>query len=176
MRQSCRAHLLRPCREMIEVGGGRAAQFPRAVGTILQSALALRQRRDQHQTDEYGLAVACGQLESHMDHLLAKPRRTPLDQRLANHLRRERDPLFTFLYCPGLEATNWRAEQAIRPMVVTRKVWGGNRTQAGARTQSIRLSVLQTCRQQNLPVGPLLTHLLCSPQPQILNLNHLHLR
>src|SRR3990167_8797238 len=26
---------------------------------------------------------------------------------------------------PGLEATNWRAEQAIGPMVVTRKVWGG---------------------------------------------------
>ena len=26
--------------------------------------------------------------------------------------------------CPSLEATNWRAEQAIRPMVVTRKVWG----------------------------------------------------
>jgi transposase len=72
------------------------------------------------------------------------------------------------LYCSGLEATNWRAEQAIRPMVVTRKVWGGNRTPAGARTQSILLSVLQTCRQQNRHALPLLTHLLCSPQPQIL--------
>jgi hypothetical protein len=41
---------------------------------------------------------------------------------LANHLLREREALFTFLDCPGLEATNWRAEQAIGPMVVTRKV------------------------------------------------------
>jgi hypothetical protein len=38
------------------------------------------------------------------------------------------EEIVTFLYCPGLEATNWRAEQAIRPMVVERKVWGGNRT------------------------------------------------
>jgi transposase len=47
---------------------------------------------------------------------------------LTNHLLRERDALFTFLNRPGLEATNWRAEQAFRPMVVARKVWGGNRT------------------------------------------------
>ena len=71
--------------------------------------------------------------------------------------------MFTFLYGPGLEATNWRAEQAFRPMVVTRKVWGGNRTANGAPAQSILLSILQTCRQQNRPVLPLLLRLLCSP-------------
>jgi hypothetical protein len=35
---------------------------------------------------------------------------------------REWAAVFTFLYCPGLEAINWRAEQAIRPLVVTRKI------------------------------------------------------
>ena len=39
---------------------------------------------------------------------------------LANHLLRERDALFTFLSCPGLEATNWRAERAIRPKLATK--------------------------------------------------------
>ena len=57
------------------------------------------------------------------------------------HLRRERDAMFTFLYCPGLDATNYRAEQAIRPMVVTRKFWGGNRTEQGAHTQSVLVRV-----------------------------------
>lgn len=174
--QTCLAHLLRRCREMIAVGGRRAAQFPRAVRKLLQSALGLRQRREQGQISAHGLAVARGQLESRMDRLLWQPRRSPPNQRLANHLWRERDALFTFLYCPGLEATNWRAEQAIRPMVVTRKVWGGNRTSAGARTQSILLSVLQTCHQQNRPALPILTPLLCSPQPQVLNLNRLRSR
>jgi hypothetical protein len=54
-------------------------------------------------------------------------------------------------------------------MVVTRKVWGGNRTPADARTQSVLLGILQTCRQQHRPVVPM--RLLCSPQPLLLTLN-----
>jgi transposase len=48
---------------------------------------------------------------------------------------------------PRIEPTNWQAEQAIRPAVVNRKVWGGNRTPAGAKAQSILMSVLETCRR-----------------------------
>ena len=169
--QSCLAHLLRRCREMIAVGRGAIAHFPLAVHKVLQAALGLRARRDQGRIGSHGLAVACGRLEARMDRLLSVPRRAAQNQRLARHLARERDALFTFLYCPGLEATNWRAEQAIRPMVVTRKVWGGNRTPAGARTQSVLLSVLQTCRQQLCPVVPLFIRMLCSSQPHALNLD-----
>jgi len=174
--QTCRAHLLRRCREMIALGAGRAAGFPRAVRQTLLSALALRERRDQRRIGAHGLAVARGRLEARMDRLLAKPRHAARNRRLSHHLQRERDALFTFLYCPGLEATNWRAEQAIRPMVVTRKVWGGNRTAVGARAQGVLLSVLQTCRQQHRPALPLLIHLLCSPKPTTLNLIGPHSR
>ena len=48
-----------------------------------------------------------------------------------------------FLWNP----TNWQAEQAIRPAVVNRKVWGGNRTEAGAKAQSVLMSVIETCRR-----------------------------
>jgi len=34
-----------------------------------------------------------------------------------------------------LDATNHRAEEAIRPAVVARKVWGGNRTVNGAHSR-----------------------------------------
>ena len=44
-----------------------------------------------------------------------------------------RDDLFTFLRQPELDATNWRAELAIRFGVILRKVWGGSRTWVGAR-------------------------------------------
>ena len=54
--------------------------------------------------------------------------------------------------------------------VVTRKVWAGNRTPNGARTQSVLLSLLQTYRQQNRPVLPLLERLRCSPRPRVLDL------
>ena len=61
----------------------------------------------------------------------------PANQRLARHLNHERPWMFTFLHCPGLDATNNAAERAIRGMVIARKVWGGNRTWEGARTQLV---------------------------------------
>lgn len=168
--QTCLAHLLRRCREMIPVAGTKGAQFPRVVQTLLQSSLRLRDRRDRGPISPHGLAVARGQREARLDRVLERRTRSPAHRRLRNHLAREREAVFTFLYCPGLEATNWRAEQALRPMVVPRKVWGGNRTAAGARTQSILLRILETCRQQSRPVLPLLERLLCSPRPRVFDL------
>ncbi|MGB8030341.1 MAG: IS66 family transposase [Terracidiphilus sp.] len=128
--QTCLAHLLRRCRGMIEVSRGRGALFPRAVASLLASALALRQRSLSEAYPRIRAGGDAGTPGSR--HGSAAHAAAPRNQRLARHLQQERDALFTFLYCPGLEATNWRAEQAIRPMVVTRKVWGGNRTPTGA--------------------------------------------
>lgn len=169
LHQTCLAHLLRRCRERMQLGGA-GAQFPRTVQKVLQQALQLRDRREQGRISGHGLAVAQGRLEARLDRALERRYRSQENQRLANHLLKERDAIFTFLNCPGLDATNWRAEQAIRPMVVTRKVWGGNRTQRGARTQGILLSILRTCRQQFQPISSLLQKLLCSPQPKVLEL------
>jgi transposase len=168
--QTCLSHLLRRCREMILVAGSGEAEFPRTIESILQQSLQLRDRRAQGGISEQGLAVSRGKLETRLDRTLQRHYRSPRNRRLANHLLRERDALFTFLSCPGLEATNWRAEQAIRPMVVTRKVWGGNRTARGAHTQAIRVSILQTCRQQLRSASSILQDLICSPQPRALDL------
>jgi transposase len=170
LHQTCLAHLLRRCREMILVAGRGEAEFPRSIETILQQSLQLRDRRQQRQISERGLAVARRRLEVRMDRTLERRCRSPQNRRLANHLLRERDALFTFLSCPGLEATNWRAEQAIRPMVVTRKVWGGNRTSRGAHTQGILVSILQTCRQQLRSASSILQKLICAPQPKPVDL------
>jgi transposase len=66
---------------------------------------------------------------------------------LSEHLWKHRDEWFTFLEHPEVEPTNWEGEQAIRPAVVNRKVWGGNRTWVGARAQEILMSVLGTCKR-----------------------------
>jgi transposase len=96
--------------------------------------------------------------------------RYPPNRRLLNHLARERDALFTFLHGPGVEATNWRAEQAIRPAVVTRKAWGGNRTWAGAATWQALTSVVRTASQQGRDPLDLLARLLRAPDPIVANL------
>src|SRR5262245_37200486 len=82
------------------------------------------------------------------------------NERLARHLWNHRDDLFTFLRQPGLDATNWRAELAIRFGVILRKVWGGSRTWAGARAQSVLMSVWRTCWQQGRSALDFLSHLL----------------
>src|SRR5271157_4078207 len=168
--QTCLAHLLRRCREMLAVARPGAAELPRTVKELLQASLQLRDRRDQNQISERGLAIARGQLEARLDRTLDRSYRSPTNQRFANHLRREREAMFTFLYCPGLEATNYRAEQAIRPMVVTRKVWGGNRTEQGAHTQSVLVSIIQTCRQPLRPATGFLERLLHLRTPHALDL------
>ena len=82
---------------------------------------------------------------------------------MAQHLWAHRDDLFTFLRPPGLDATNWRAELAIRFGVVLRKVWGGSRTWAGARAQSVLMSVWRTCWQQGRSAVDFLSQLLRGP-------------
>ncbi|PYT91889.1 MAG: hypothetical protein DMG41_00940, partial [Acidobacteria bacterium] len=81
----------------------------------------------------------------------------------------EYDRLFLYLNCPGLEATNWRGEQAIRPAVVARKVWGGNRTENGAHGQEVLTSVLRTSRQRAADPLPSLAALLRSPKSYVLD-------
>jgi transposase len=61
---------------------------------------------------------------------------------------------------PGLGATNWRAELAIRFGVTLRKVWGGNRTWAGARAQAVLMSVWRACWQQGRSALGFLSQLL----------------
>jgi Transposase IS66 family len=73
------------------------------------------------------------------------------NRRLLAHLRAERRHMFTFLTSPGVQATNWRAEQALRPAIVNRKSWGGNRSWVGALTRQIAISVIRTARQAARP-------------------------
>jgi transposase len=169
--QSCVAHLIRRCRDLAAVAPAGAARFPLAVKQLLEEGLALRDRYLERKISLHGLWTATGRLEAKLDRLLARHYRDPANRRLAKHLRHERPYLFTFLYCPGLvEATNNLAERVMRTLVVIRKNWGGNRTANGARVQAVLTSVLCTARQQDQDVFALLTDLLRSPQPKLLDL------
>jgi transposase len=169
--QSCAAHLIRRCRDLVEVATPAAARFPLAVKQLLEQGLALRDRYLEQQISLHGLWTATGRLEAKLDRLLARNYRDRANQRLANHLRHERPYLFTFLYCPGLvDATNNLAERVMRLLVVIRKNWGGNRTQRGARAQAVLTSILLTARQQDKDVFVLLTELLRSPRPKLLDI------
>ena len=69
-------------------------------------------------------------------------------QTLQGRIRRYSNEWLTFLNHPGVPPTNNLAEQAIRFLVVLRKVTFGSRTRAGARRLGAMLTVIQTAKRQ----------------------------
>ena len=156
--QSCLQHLLRRCEHLQEdhPHSGWAGQ----VQDTLQAGLALRDRRNAGGLSDHGLATARGRLLARLSRLIDNPPRLDDAERFAAHLAIEFPAIFTFLWDPSVDATNWRAEQAIRPAVVIRKVCGGNRTRKGADTQQVLASVVRTARQRNLDLPALFATML----------------
>jgi transposase len=127
---------------------------------LLRAGLDLRDRHTVGEISTHGLAVARGRLENELADLVLPPKTNAANERLAQYLWDHHDDLFTFLRQPGLDATTWRPELAIRFGVILRKVWGGSRTWAGARAQSVLMSVWRTCWQQGRCAPDVLSQLL----------------
>ncbi len=87
-------------------------------------------------------------LDQRADAVILPARRDPDEERIANRLRKRRQWLFTFLDYPDVEATNNRAERALRPAVIARKLSCGNKTQRGKHTWEILTSLAATCSQR----------------------------
>lgn len=165
-RQLCLAHLLRRCKELLEVPPTEGcANYISEIKAVLQQALALRDQRDQNRISDHGLRVSRGRLEAKLDRLLDAPDLHDESIRFAMHLLKNRDAILLFLKRPDVEATNFRAEQAIRPAVINRKTSGGNRTDRGANAQAILMSILRTCKQRSLDATSIFTQILRSPTP-----------
>ena len=163
-------HLIRRCKLNIETAKQGAARLPHAVLRIFQRALRLRDHWLDHPPTSHGRATHAGLIAAAMDRFLGWKPTDDENRKLVKHLRNERDALFTFLRNPIVPASNWWGEQAIRPAVVTRKVWGGNRTGNGAVTQQRIASVLRTCRQQRVDPYPIIEEVLRSPVTRLASL------
>jgi transposase len=163
--QSCNSHLLRRCEDLAKIASAAAARFPLRVKALLEEGLALRDRYQNQEISLHGLWTATGRLEGKLDRLLARSYQDSANRRLAKHLLHERPYIFTFLYCPGLDATNNVSERAIRALIGARKNWGGNRTQKGARAQAVLTSILQTAKQQGQNPFDVVVELLCGRDP-----------
>ncbi|HZN68589.1 MAG TPA: IS66 family transposase [Tepidisphaeraceae bacterium] len=145
--QQCVAHLLRRAREMLETATRGAVRFPRQVVELFTGAVHLRNEYRAGHVPPAVWGPARDEYESRLLPLLVRGR-AGANEALSGHILNHFESWFTFLTDASVPATNWEAEQAVRPAVVNRKVWGGNRTEAGAEAQGILSSVLRTCRQQ----------------------------
>ncbi|RME70529.1 MAG: IS66 family transposase [Planctomycetota bacterium] len=163
--QTCLAYLFKRIKGILEEAKRGQARYPRKVRRLLKRALELRDRRQSY--TPHGFAVQGGKLLAELARILRwKPRYDP-NRRLANHLKREADAILTFLFHPEIEATNWPAEQAIRPAVVNRKISGGNRSVSGARAQAMITSLIATCTKRGIDILKVFRDIFRGIQPTI---------
>jgi transposase len=70
--------------------------------------------------------------------------------RLGNRISKYRDQLFTFLDTPGVPPDNNHGERQIRPAVIIRKNSLCNRSEQGAATQAILMSIYRTLKLRGI--------------------------
>lgn len=141
----CLSHLIRNVTEVVESKRGRAKVFGSELKALLQDANELwRKQRDGPVS---GYACRVEQLEEDLTYLL-RPRRMrdPDNQRLLDGigLQHDRQRVLTFLYKPEVEPTNNRAERALRPAVIARKVSHCSNNERGAEAFAAFTSVART--------------------------------
>lgn len=158
--QSCTAHILRRVSEMEADLTGVDRKIPTAAKAIIKDALAARDLPSPVER-----AAAAAECAARLEKLCARPTGNDANRRLLKHLAHQGPHLFTFLTIEGVEATNWHGEQAVRPCVVNRKTFGGNRTDAGARTQGIVTSVIATAAKHGHDVIGYLASRARAPDP-----------
>lgn len=82
---------------------------------------------------------------------------------IQERIRNQGGNLITALLVDGVPLTNNHAERNLRPMVVTRKISGGSRSNQGASIHAVNMSVLQTIRLQGKNLWSELQKLLTVP-------------
>lgn len=110
---------------------------------LFKQVIALWHERDQHSAAH--LIAEKSRLDAWVDRLLNRPCIQPGDLAVQNRLLKQAAHLLGCLEDPAAEPTNNRAERALRPAVIARKLSCGNKTDAGRRCWQILTSLAATC-------------------------------
>jgi transposase len=165
----CLSHLIRNVVEVVESKTGRAKIFGSELKTLLQNANELwRQQRDGTAS---GYADRAEQLELDLTDLLRPRRLRDADnQRLLDGigLQHDRQRVLNFLSNPAVEPTNNRAERALRPAVIARKVSHCSKNERGSEAFAAFTSVARTAVKKGVDtvtdvLHRLITHGLAPP-------------
>ena len=143
--QKCLAHVLRSISEVVKTKRGRGRSFGKDLSRLLREAMELWQ--SYHRGEAADFAAAAERLRGEVSHHLRdRPMADPDNYRLQNELgwHDDRGNLLRFLDDPGIEPTNNRAERALRPAVIARKVSHCSKNVAGADAFSAFTSVIRT--------------------------------
>ena len=145
-KHKCIAHHLRAIADARDSPGTKDKEYFRRWRLFFKTVIAIYQARANFSAEEF--AEKRANLEKWCDSLLAEPCRQPAEEKVRNRLEKQRAHLLGCLYEPAAEPTNNRAERALRPAVIARKLSCGNKTARGRHTFETLASVAATCQQR----------------------------
>ena len=120
--------------------------FRKKLSRLLKDAVRLSEKRNQLRPEVYHRLKQ--RLNRRLAQFLASPYQDRDAKRLLKRLRRHCKELFTFLEYEGVSPYNNHAEQQMRSPVLTRKVSQQNRSEDGAKTQSILMTLFRSAQLQ----------------------------
>ena len=170
--QFCMAHLIRDIRFLTEQPNANLVRWGEKLLGWLQKLFHALHRRDQWTPE-----VFARRMETIREGFLKQVRHPPSlseARTLARRFRgRDAEHYFTFLTEPGVEPTNNLTEQAIRHVVIDRRVTQGTRGDDGMRWCERAWTVLATCVQQGRRTfhflhDALLAQITAQPAPSLL--------
>ena len=161
-KQRCWAHLLRDIHDLrvLYPDDHRLSQWADAIHQLYCQAKAFthpaeQQRRAAQLVLERRLLALCRPFLDDPSAAQAK-----LCRRMENHIKE----LFVFVAHPEVPPDNNAAERSLRPVVISRKVSGGTRSERGTETKMTLASIFGTWRAQGLNPLSACQQLLASPQ------------
>lgn len=145
--QFCLAHLIRDLKFLAEHPEPRNQRYGKRVLKAVREMFSLIHRRDDYASDEFALLLEdAGNLV--LGEAITRVPGTREAQNLATRFYQHGDSYLKFITTPGLDPTNNVAEQAIRFVVIDRKVTQGSRSEWGRRWLERIWTIIATCRQQ----------------------------
>lgn len=149
-KHKCIAHHLRAIAKARTLPGQKDNRYLRQWTLLFKLVLVVYDLATDGTFSPEELAVKRAGLQDWADRLLDQPRTQLGDVKVQNRLKKQRPHLLQSLYDLAAEPTNNRAERALRPAVIARKISCGNKTETGRATWEILTSIAQTCHQRGL--------------------------
>lgn len=171
--QFCLAHLIRDLKFLSEYPDKQTKEYGRRVLEAVRQMFSLIHRRE-----EMDASVFQATLEEHRQNILAKALTDVPDKchvvPIAKRFRENGHAYFRFITTPGVEPTNNLAEQAIRFVVIDRRITQGTRSERGRQWCERIWSVIATRASQGRSVFEFLieavqAHFNGKPAPSLLN-------
>jgi transposase len=148
--QFCLAHLIRDVRFLTTLSDKVTKNYGNRVLERLRELFHVIHRRDRMSEERFQRALAKAR-ENLIRTAKSPPPRCEA-KNLAKRFRKHGKAYFEFITTPGVEPTNNLAEQAIRFVVLDRKVTQGTRGEAGRQWSERIWTVIATCSQQGRSV------------------------